>query len=161
MSNSFPYDSSGDNVYKFIVIICIGLLVLNFTYPRQMSLELAEKESELVLKKDILLLNLEPAKAKEDILWEKRKNLDSLKNITGNYPSEEKKVYDSLYKEFSSNVNEVNELKAEFDHHERVIKKLKSIQKYYENLAFWSFWPSVLLLLFFLSLWFVKYKKES
>lgn len=149
----FPMIPSGDNVFKYLFTMCIGLIAFNLLYPREKSLEIKQLISEYEYQSDLLEVKIEPIRVAHDELFKLKSNLDSIQSREGLYPLKLRNVYDSLYRKFDSGLNELNILNADLDHKQRMIKNLEDQLIYYESIALWTFWPSILIGIISLFFW--------
>jgi hypothetical protein len=148
-----PIPPSGENVYKFLVTLCIGIIAFSLVYPRDKALEIKKLKSEHQYQVALLELKIDPVKIEKTYLEVTKKKLDSIKKETKLYPDPELSAYRLRYSTYVKSIDELNKDVAQLDHKERLINYLGEQLVYYENLSFWTFIPAIFLFAIFLSLW--------
>ena len=142
--------SSGDNVFKFLLTMCIGTILFNIVYPTDKIREIGIRQSELNYKLDIM-------NNESKILYEEIKLLSSVKKrltFTG-MTSFHKKLesFDLKYEQFTKKVYEIKHLR-------RLIGISRDELDFYSSFRFWSYYPSMIIGLISLVCWINFYVKS-
>jgi hypothetical protein len=142
--------SSGDNVFKFLLTMCIGTILFNIVYPTDKIREIGIRQSELSYKLDIM-------NNESKILYEEIKLLSLSKkrlSFTGSADFHKKlESFDMKYELFTKKVYEIKHLR-------RLIEISRDELDFYSNFRFWSYYPSMIIGLLSLVCWINFYVKS-
>lgn len=153
METASSFLASGDNVFKFLLTMCIGTILFNIIYPTDKIREVEIRRSELNYKLDI-------------INNESKTLLDEVKRL--------KRIEDKLTDLASSNAGFIKklasfdlkyELLAKKDYEIKHLRKLIDISEdelnFYSGFRFWSYYPSMVIGLLSLIFWIKFYVKSQ
>ena len=142
--------SSGDNVFKFLLTMCIGTILFNIVYPTDKIREIGIRQSELSYKLD--LMNDE-----SKILYKEIKNLNRLKRdltLSGSVNFRKKlESFDLKYEQLAKKDYEIKHLR-------RLIGISRDELDFYSSFRFWSYYPSMIIGLISLVCWINFYVKS-
>ncbi len=143
--------ASGDNVFKFLLTMCIGTILFNIIYPTDKIKEIGIRQSELNYKLD--LMNDE-----SKVLYDEIKILSRQKKGSGIFrsPDFRKKLelFDLKYKMLSKKDYEIKHLR-------RLIGISRDELDFYSSFRFWSYYPSMAIGLLSLIFWIKFYVKSQ
>lgn len=135
--------SSGDNVFKFLLSMCIGTILFNIVYPTDKIREIGIRQSELSYKLD--LMNDE-----SKTLYKEIKSLNRLKlNLTLNGSVNFRKKLES----FDLKYEQLAQKDYEIKHLRRLIGISRDELDFYSDFRFWSYYPSMIIGLLSLVFW--------
>jgi hypothetical protein len=153
METASSFLASGDNVFKFLLTMCIGTILFNIIYPTDKIREVEIRQSELNYKLDL-------------INNESKTLFDEIKRL--------KRIEDKLTDLASSNTNFIEklasfdlkyELLAKKDYEIKHLRKLIDISEdeleFYSSFRFWSYYPSMIIGLLSLIFWIKYYVKSQ
>lgn len=142
--------SSGDNVFKFLLTMCIGTILFNIVYPTDKIREIGIRQSELSYKLD--LMNDE-----SKTLYKEIKSLNRLKlnlTLSGSVNFRKKlESFDLKYEQLAKKDYEIKHLR-------RLIGISRDELDFYSNFRFWSYYPSMIIGLISLVCWINFYVKS-
>lgn len=142
--------SSGDNVFKFLLTMCIGTILFNIVYPTDKIREIGIRQSELSYKLD--LMNDE-----SKILYKEIKSLNRLKRdltLSGSVNFRKKlESFDLKYEQLAKKDYEIKHLR-------RLIGISRDELDFYSSFRFWSYYPSMIIGLISLVCWINFYVKS-
>ncbi len=142
--------SSGDNVFKFLLTMCIGTILFNIVYPTDKIREIGIRQSELSYKLD--LMNDE-----SKTLYKEIKSLNRLKlNLTLSGSVNFRKKLES----FDLKYEQLAKKDYEIKHLQRLIGISRDELDFYSNFRFWSYYPSMIIGLISLVCWINFYVKS-
>ncbi len=142
--------SSGDNVFKFLLTMCIGTILFNIVYPTDKIREIGIRQSELSYKLD--LMNDE-----SKTLYKEIKSLNRLKlNLTLSSSVNFRKKLES----FDLKYEQLTKKDFEIKHLRRLIGISRNELDFYSNFRFWSYYPSMIIGLISLVCWINFYVKS-
>jgi hypothetical protein len=142
--------SSGDNVFKFLLSMCIGTILFNIVYPTDKIREIGIRQSELSYKLD--LMNDE-----SKTLYKEIKSLNRLKlNLTLNGSVNFRKKLES----FDLKYEQLAQKDYEIKHLRRLIGISRDELDFYSDFRFWSYYPSMIIGLISLVCWINFYVKS-
>ena len=151
METASSFLASGDNVFKFLLTMCIGTILFNIIYPTDKIKEIEIRQSELNYK-----LNMMGDESK--VLYDEIKILNKLKKATGTFRSSDfrKKLelFDLKYDQLTKKDHEIRHLR-------RLIQISRDELNFYSNFRFWSYYPSMIIGLFSLVFWIHFYVKSQ
>lgn len=151
METASSFLASGDNVFKFLLTMCIGTILFNIIYPTDKIKEIEIRQSELNYK-----LNMMGDESK--VLYDEIKILNKLKKTTGTFRSSDfrKKLelFDLKYDQLTKKDHEIRHLR-------RLIQISRDELNFYSNFRFWSYYPSMIIGLFSLVFWIHFYVKSQ
>lgn len=151
METASSFLASGDNVFKFLLTMCIGTILFNIIYPTDKIKEIEIRQSELNYK-----LNMMGDESK--VLYDEIKILNKLKKATGTFRSSDfrKKLelFDLKYDQLTKKDHEIRHLR-------RLIQISKDELNFYSNFRFWSYYPSMIIGLLSLVFWIHFYVKSQ
>lgn len=153
METASSFLASGDNVFKFLLTMCIGTILFNIIYPTDKIREVEIRRSELNYKLDII-------NNESKILFDEVKRLkrieDKLTDLVTSNPGFIKKLasFDLKY-----------ELLTRKDYEIKHLRKLIDISEdeldFYSSFRFWSYYPSMVIGLLSLLCWIKFYIKSQ
>ena len=142
--------SSGDNVFKFLLTMCIGTILFNIVYPTDKIREIGIRQSQLSYKLD--LMNDE-----SKTLYKEIKSLNRLKRdltLSGSVNFRKKlESFDLKYEQLAKKDYEIKHLR-------RLIGISRDELDFYSNFRFWSYYPSMIIGLISLVCWINFYVKS-
>lgn len=142
--------SSGDNVFKFLLTMCIGTILFNIVYPTDKIREIGIRQSELSYKLD--LMNDE-----SKTLYKEIKSLNRLKlnlTLSGSVNFRKKlESFDLKYEQLAKKDYEIKHLR-------RLIGISRDELDFYSSFRFWSYYPSMIIGLISLVCWINFYVKS-
>lgn len=151
METASSFLASGDNVFKFLLTMCIGTILFNIIYPTDKIKEIEIRQSELNYK-----LNMMGDESK--VLYDEIKILNKLKKATGTFRSSDfrKKLelFDLKYDQLTKKDHEIRHLR-------RLIEISRDELNFYSNFRFWSYYPSMIIGLLSLVFWIHFYVKSQ
>lgn len=151
METASSFLASGDNVFKFLLTMCIGTILFNIIYPTDKIKEIEIRQSELNYK-----LNMMGDESK--VLYDEIKILNKLKKATGTSGSSDfrKKLelFDLKYDQLTKKDHEIRHLR-------RLIQISRDELNFYSNFRFWSYYPSMIIGLLSLVFWIHFYVKSQ
>ncbi len=143
--------SSGDNVFKFLLTMCIGTILFNIIYPTDKIKEIEIRQSELNYKLDVM-------NDESKVLYDEIKILSKLKKGSGIFRSSDfrKKLelFDLKYSLLSKKDYEIKHLR-------RLIGISRDELDFYSSFRFWSYYPSMVIGLMSLIFWIHFYVKSQ
>ncbi|MNJ83953.1 hypothetical protein D3C87_13850 [compost metagenome] len=151
METASSFLSSGDNVFKFLLTMCIGTILFNIIYPTDKIKEIEIRQSELSYKLD--LMNNE-----SKVLYDEIKILNKLKKGLNAFRSSDfrKKLelFDLKYELLTKKDYEIKHLR-------RLIGISRDELDFYSSFRFWSYYPSMVIGLLSLIFWIKFYVKSQ
>lgn len=142
--------SSGDNVFKFLLTMCIGTILFNIVYPTDKIREIGIRQSELNYKLDIMNSESKTLYGEIKLLSSVKKRL-TITGITGFHKKLES--FDLKYEQFTRKVYEIKHLR-------RLIGISRDELDFYSSFRFWSYYPSMVIGLLSLVCWINFYVKS-
>jgi hypothetical protein len=143
--------SSGDNVFKFLLTMCIGTILFNIVYPTDKIREIGIRQSELSYKLD--LMNDE-----SKTLYKEVKSLNRLKrSLTRGGSANFRKKLES----FDLKYEQLTKKDYEIKHLRRLIGISRDELDFYSSFRFWSYYPSMIIGLISLVCWINFYVKSQ
>lgn len=143
--------SSGDNVFKFLLTMCIGTILFNIVYPTDKIREIGIRQSELSYKLD--LMNDE-----SKTLYKEVKSLNRLKrSLTSGESANFRKKLES----FDLKYEQLTKKDYEIKHLRRLIGISRDELDFYSSFRFWSYYPSMIIGLISLVCWINFYVKSQ
>lgn len=143
--------SSGDNVFKFLLTMCIGTILFNIIYPTDKIKEIEIRQSELNYKLDVM-------NDESKVLYDEIKILSRLNKGSGIFRSSDfrKKLelFDLKYSLLSKKDYEIKHLR-------RLIGISRDELDFYSSFRFWSYYPSMVIGLMSLIFWIHFYVKSQ
>lgn len=151
METASSFLASGDNVFKFLLTMCIGTILFNIIYPTDKIKEIEIRQSELNYKLD--LINDE-----SKILYDEIKILKKIKNtFTPSVNSNFRKKLESFDLKYELLTRKDFEIK----HLRRLIEISRDELEFYSGFRFWSYYPSMIIGLLSLVFWIKFYVKSQ
>lgn len=153
METASSFLASGDNVFKFLLTMCIGTILFNIIYPTDKIREVEIRRSELNYKLDII--NNESKTLFDEVKRLKRME-DKLTDLASSNAGFIKKLasFDLKY-----------ELLAKKDYEIKHLRKLIDISEdelnFYSSFRFWSYYPSMVIGFVSLIFWIKYYVKSQ
>lgn len=153
METASSFLASGDNVFKFLLTMCIGTILFNIIYPTDKIREVEIRRSELNYKLDII--NNESKTLFDEVKRLKRME-DKLTDLASSNAGFIKKLasFDLKY-----------ELLAKKDYEIKHLRKLIDISEdelnFYSSFRFWSYYPSMVIGFVSLIFWIKFYVKSQ
>ncbi|WP_300662566.1 hypothetical protein [Fluviicola sp.] len=151
METASSFLASGDNVFKFLLTMCIGTILFNIIYPTDKIKEIEIRQSELNYKLDIMNEESKVLYDEIKILNRLKKGLNALKS-----PDFRKKLesFDLKYELLSKKDYEIKHLR-------RLIEISRDELGFYSSFRFWSYYPSMVIGLLSLIFWIHFYVKSQ
>ncbi len=151
METASSFLASGDNVFKFLLTMCIGTILFNIIYPTDKIRDVEIRQSELSYKLD--LMNEESI-----LLYKEIKILSKAKkglNTFGSTDFRKKlELFDLKYNQFMRKDYEIRHLR-------RLIGISRSELDFYSSFRFWSYYPSMVIGLLSLVCWIKFYVRSQ
>lgn len=151
METASSFLASGDNVFKFLLTMCIGTILFNIIYPTDKIREIEIRQSELSYKLD--LMNDE-----SQVLYSEIKVLSKAKKGLNNFGSadfrKKLELFDLKYNLFMKKDYEIRHLR-------RLIGISRDELNFYSSFRFWSYYPSMVIGLFSLIFWIKFYVRSQ
>lgn len=153
METASSFLASGDNVFKFLLTMCIGTILFNIIYPTDKIREVEIRRSELNYKLDII--NNESKTLFDEVKRLKRME-DKLTDLATSNTGFIKKLasFDLKY-----------DLLAKKDYEIKHLRKLIDISEdelnFYSSFRFWSYYPSMVIGFVSLIFWIKFYVKSQ
>lgn len=142
--------SSGDNVFKFLLTMCIGTILFNIVYPTDKIREIGIRQSELSYKLD--LMNNESKTLFEEIKALSAVKKRSTASLSAGF-QKKLQTFDLKYDLLTKKVYEIKHLR-------RLINISKAELDFYSSFRFWSYYPSMIIGLLSLVCWINFYVKS-
>ena len=151
METASSFLASGDNVFKFLLTMCIGTILFNIIYPTDKIREIEIRQSQLIYKLD--LMNDE-----SKVLYNEVKLLSKAKQglkVFGSADFRKKlETFDLKYSLFLKKDYEIKHLR-------RLIGISREELDFYSSFRFWSYYPSMIIGLLSLIFWIKFYVKSQ
>lgn len=151
METASSFLSSGDNVFKFLLTMCIGTILFNIVYPTDKIRELEIRRSELNYKLDIL-------NNESKVLYHEIKVLSRIKKglpVLGSFDF--RKKLESFDLKYDLLIQKAYEIR----HMRRLIQISRDELEFYSGFRFWSYYPSMVIGLLSLIFWIKYYVKSQ
>lgn len=151
METASSFLASGDNVFKFLLTMCVGTILFNMVYPTDKIREIGIRQSQLSYKLDIM--NDESRELFDEIqtLRKLKHGLNTLK------PADFRKKLHVFDQKFDLLTRKVYEIK----HLRRLIGISQEELEFYSSFRFWSYYPSMVIGLLSLICWIHFYVKSQ
>lgn len=151
METASSFLASGDNVFKFLLTMCIGTILFNIIYPTDKIREIEIRQSELSYKLD--LMNDE-----SKVLYSEIKILSKAKKEANRFGStdfrKKLELFDLKYNLFLKKDYEISHLR-------RLIGISRDELDFYSSFRFWSYYPSMVIGLLSLIFWIKFYVRSQ
>lgn len=154
METASSFLASGDNVFKFLLTMCIGTILFNIIYPTDKIKEIEIRQSELNYKLD--LINDE-----SKILYGAVKELNKIKNSSGKTSSSRPLDFKKKLDLFDLKYQLLTKKDYEIKHLRRLIDISKNELTFYTSFRFWSYYPSMIIGFLSLIFWIKFYLKSQ
>lgn len=154
METASSFLSSGDNVFKFLLTMCIGTILFNIVYPTDKIRELEIRRSELNYKLDII--NNDSRKLFDEVKKLKRIE-DNLADKAVSYQAGFIKKIESFDLKYELLTKKDYEIK----HLQKLIAISEDELEFYSGFRFWSYYPSMVIGLLSLIFWIKFYVKSQ
>ncbi len=143
--------ASGDNVFKFLLTMCIGTILFNIIYPTDKIRQIEIRQSELNYKLDIM-------NNESRVLYDEIKLLSNVKKRLTVFGSADfRKKLESFDAKYDLLVRKAYEIK----HMRRLIIISRDELEFYSGFRFWSYYPSMVIGLVSLIFWIKFYVKNQ
>lgn len=154
METASSFLASGDNVFKFLLTMCIGTILFNIIYPTDKIREVEIRRSELNYKLDII-------NNESKTLFDEVKKLKRIEDkLTGLESS-----YNAGFLKKLASFDLKYELLTKKDYEIKHLRKLIDISRdeldFYSSFRFWSYYPSMIIGLLSLIFWIKFYVKSQ
>ncbi|MNV37348.1 hypothetical protein D3C71_1288640 [compost metagenome] len=151
METASSFLASGDNVFKFLLTMCIGTILFNIIYPTDKIKEIEIRQSELSYKLDIM-------NDESKVLYDEIKILNKLKKGLNTFSSldfrKKLELFDLKYDQLTKKDYEIKHLR-------RLIGISRDELDFYSSFRFWSYYPSMVIGLLSLIFWIKFYVKSQ
>lgn len=154
METATSFLASGDNVFKFLLTMCIGTILFNIIYPTDKIREIEIRQSELNYKLD--LINNE-----SKILYDEVKNLKRVKRVLTPVNALLNENFRKKLESFDVKYDQLIKKDFEIKHLRRLIGISREEMNFYSSFRFWSYYPSMLIGLLSLIFWIRYYVKSQ
>lgn len=151
METASSFLASGDNVFKFLLTMCIGTILFNIIYPTDKIKEIEIRQSELNYKLDVM-------NDESKVLYDEIKILSKLKRGSGIFRSSDFRKKLEL---FDLKYNLLSKKDYEIKHLRRLIGISRDELDFYSSFRFWSYYPSMAIGLLSLVFWIKFYVKSQ
>lgn len=142
--------SSGDNVFKFLLTMCIGTILFNIVYPTDKIREIGIRQSELSYKLDLM----------NDESKTLYKEIKSLNRFKRNLTLRDSVSFRKKLESFDLKYEQLAKKDYEIKHLRRLIGISRDELNFYSNFRFWSYYPSMIIGLISLVCWINFYVKS-
>jgi hypothetical protein len=149
--------SSGDNIFKYILSLCVGLVLFNIIYPTNKIKEIEIEKSKLQLKYDII-------SDESKIILNEVKTLEKIKNSLKDIELSKNKEFKQKVELFDLKFNTLIQKDYEIKHIERLIKISDSEFAFYNNFRKYTYKPAIIIGLISFFAWlffFIKSFKKN
>lgn len=154
METATSFLASGDNVFKFLLTMCIGTILFNIIYPTDKIREIEIRQSELSYKLD--LINNE-----SKILYDEVKHLRLIKHTLSPVSASLTESFRKKLESFDQKYDQLIKKDFEIKHLRRLIGISREEMNFYTSFRFWSYYPSMLIGLLSLIFWIRYYVKSQ
>jgi hypothetical protein len=154
METASSFLASGDNVFKFLLTMCIGTILFNIIYPTDKIREIEIRKSELNYKLD--MINNESRTLFDEV--------KKLKRIEDKFNDPAASYHESFLKKialFDIKYEELTKKDYEIKHLRKLIDISEDEVNFYANFRFWSYYPSMGIGLLSLIFWIKFYVKSQ
>lgn len=154
METASSFLASGDNVFKFLLTMCIGTILFNIIYPTDKIREVEIRRSELNYK--LNLINNESRTLFDEVKKLKRieAKLSNLKSSVNNDFLKKLESFDMKYELLAKKDYEI-------DHLRKLIEISEDELDFYSSFRFWSYYPSMVIGLLSLVFWIKFYVRSQ
>lgn len=150
METASSFLASGDNVFKFLLTMCIGTILFNIIYPTDKIRQIEIRQSELNYKLDIM-------NNESKVLYDEIKLLSNIKKRLTVFGSADfRKKLESFDVKYDLLAKKVYEIR----HMRRLITISRDELEFYSGFRFWSYYPSMVIGLLSLIFWIKFYVKS-
>lgn len=155
METTSNFLASGDNVFKFLLTMCIGTILFNIVYPTDKIRGIAIRQSELNYKLD--LMNEESRALYDEIkqLSKAKKRLNLSVSID----------FRKKLESFDLKFRQLTQKEYEIRHLQRLILISREELDFYSGFRFWSYYPSMAIgfvsLIFWIRYYVMSQKQEE
>ncbi len=150
METASSFLASGDNVFKFLLTMCIGTILFNIIYPTDKIRQIEIRQSELNYKLDIM-------NNESKVLFDEIKLLSNIKKRLTLGSADFRKKLESFDTKYDLLVRKAYEIK----HMRRLISISRNEWEFYSGFRFWSYYPSMVIGLLSLIFWIKFYVKSQ
>ncbi len=154
METASSFLASGDNVFKFLLTMCIGTILFNIVYPTDKIREIGIRQSELNYKLD--LINDE-----SKTLYNEVKILKKIRNTLTGISSSINADFRKKLESFDLKYKLLTQKDYEIKHLRRLIDISRVELDFYAGFRFWSYYPSMIVGLLSLIFWIRFYIKSQ
>jgi hypothetical protein len=151
METASSFLASGDNVFKFLLTMCIGTILFNIIYPTDKIREIEIRQSQLSYKLDIM-------NNESKVLYDQVKFLSKAKRGLNFFRSTD---FRKKLETFDLKHNMFIKKDYEIKHLRRLIGISRKELDFYSNFRFWSYYPSMVIGLLSLIFWIRFYVKSQ
>jgi hypothetical protein len=151
METASSFLASGDNVFKFLLTMCIGTILFNIIYPTDKIREIEIRQSELSYKLDIM-------NDESKILYNEVKTLHKIKRVLTVTDS---KNFKKRLETFDLKFDLLAKKDYEIKHLRRLIGISREELEFYSSFRFWSYYPSMIIGVLSLIFWIKFYIRSQ
>jgi len=151
METASSFLASGDNVFKFLLTMCIGTILFNIVYPTDKIREIGIRQSQLSYKLDIMNDESRDLYIEIKALSKLKKRLTAQKSADFN---NKLKLFDQKFGMLTKKVYEIKHLR-------RLIGISRDELEFYSSFRFWSYYPSMVIGFLSLIFWIKFYIRSQ
>ena len=151
METASSFLASGDNVFKFLLTMCIGTILFNIVYPTDKIREIGIRQSQLSYKLDIMNDESRDLYTEIKALSKLKKRLTAQKSADFN---NKLKLFDQKFGMLTKKVYEIKHLR-------RLIGISRDELEFYSSFRFWSYYPSMVIGFLSLIFWIKFYIRSQ
>lgn len=153
METASSFLASGDNVFKFLLTMCIGTILFNIIYPTDKIREVEIRRSELNYKLNII-------NNESKILFNEVKRLKQIEDKLSDLVSHNAGFLKKL-ESFDLKYELLTKKDYEIEHLRKLIDISEDELNFYSSFRFWSYYPSMIIGLLSLIFWIKFYVKSQ
>jgi hypothetical protein len=145
--------SSGDNIFKYLLTLCIGLVLFNIVYPTDKIKQIEIEKSSLQLKYDII-------NDESKLILDEVRTLEKIKNSLKDIEVSKNKDFKQKIELFDLKFNTLIKKDYEIKHLKRMIKIAENEYKFYTSFRTITYYPSMVIGLISFIFWLLFYIKN-
>nr|WP_294858922.1 hypothetical protein [uncultured Fluviicola sp.] len=154
METASSFLASGDNVFKFLLTMCIGTILFNIMYPTDKIREVEIRRSELNYKLNVI-------NNESRTLFDEVKKLKRIEDKLSDPASSTNVRFLKKLESFDLKYELLTKKDYEIEHLQKLIAISEDELDFYSSFRFWSYYPSMLIGLLSLIFWIKFYVKSQ
>lgn len=154
METASSFLASGDNVFKFLLTMCIGTILFNIIYPTDKIREVEIRRSELNYKLNII-------NNESRTLFDEVKRLKRIEDKLSDLKSSANPGFLKKLESFDLKYELLTKKDYEIDHLRKLIEISEDELDFYSSFRFWSYYPSMVIGLLSLIFWIKFYVRSQ